>query len=175
MALTVAKTVAAKAQKARKKGAKDRSRHGLNALLARVKVCGLESIDKRTAAAKALLRWRKELIHDLGGAEAISAQKMMVIDDVIRLKLYVDHLDNFLLAQKSLIDRRRKTVLPLLRDRIHAAESLVRKLQTLGLDRVEIDGGTLPESWITKVKPYEPEPDPEQSPAPAEETSEETS
>jgi hypothetical protein len=42
------------------------SRHGLTALKARVKVRGLTAIDRRTAAAQALLAWRKELLADLG-------------------------------------------------------------------------------------------------------------
>ncbi len=45
-----------------------RPRTGLNALKARVKVRGLAAIDKRTAAARALLDWRRELLVDLRGA-----------------------------------------------------------------------------------------------------------
>jgi hypothetical protein len=35
-----------------------------------VKVRGLQAIDRRTSAARALLGWRKDLLDDLGGAAA---------------------------------------------------------------------------------------------------------
>jgi hypothetical protein len=41
-------------------------RTGLNALKAQVKVRGLQAIDRRTSAARALLGWRKDLLDDLG-------------------------------------------------------------------------------------------------------------
>jgi hypothetical protein len=43
------------------------SRHGLNALKTRVTIRELTAIDRRTAAAQALLAWRAELLGDLGG------------------------------------------------------------------------------------------------------------
>ena len=49
------------------------SRHGLNALKARVMVRGLQAIDRRTAAAQTLLAYRKELLADLGGETTVSA------------------------------------------------------------------------------------------------------
>ncbi len=50
------------------------SRTGLNALKGRGKVRGLQAIDQRTAAARGLLGWRRELVDDPGGENAISAQ-----------------------------------------------------------------------------------------------------
>ncbi len=66
------------------------SRHGLNVLKARVKVRGLQAIDRRTAAARALLNWRKELVADLGGPEAISAAQSALIEATCRTKLFLD-------------------------------------------------------------------------------------
>ena len=42
----------------------------------RVKVRGLQAIDRRTSAARALLGWRKDLLDDLGGEDTVSAQQM---------------------------------------------------------------------------------------------------
>jgi len=79
------------------KAARSRSRHGLNALKARVKVRGLTAIDMRTAAAQALLAWRRELIADLGGEQVISAQQRVLIELAARTRLYVDSLDAWIM------------------------------------------------------------------------------
>ena len=88
------------------------SRHGLNVLKARVKVRGLAAIDMRTAAAQALVAWRRELLSDLGGEESVSAQQMALVDMAVRTRLYVDSLDAWIMEQESLVNRKRKSVLP---------------------------------------------------------------
>jgi hypothetical protein len=82
------------------------SRHGLNALKARMKVRGLTAIDMRTAAAQALLAWRRELVTDLGGEEAVSAQQRTLIELATRTRLYVDSLDAWIMEQPSLVNAR---------------------------------------------------------------------
>jgi hypothetical protein len=54
---------------------------------------GLGSIDRRTAAGRALVEWRRELLSDLGGEAAVSAQERAVAELAVRTKLYVDSLD----------------------------------------------------------------------------------
>jgi hypothetical protein len=111
------------------------SRHGLHALKAKVKVAGLAAVDGRTAAAQALLDWRRSLISDLGGEEAVSAQQRALVEIATRTRLFIDHLDSFLLGQKSLVNAKRKAALPLLRERQSLADSLTRILGQLGLER----------------------------------------
>lgn len=132
-----------------------RSRHGLTVLKARVLVRGLKAIDGRTAAAQSLVAWKAELLRDLGGAESVSAQRMALVEMAVRTRLFVDHVDSFLLEQRSLVNRRRKAILPILRERTQLVDSLSRLLGQLGLNRIERDGGALPESWIEKVRPHE--------------------
>ncbi len=135
-----------------------RSRHGLTALKARVVLKGLSAIDARTVAARSLMQWRSELLCDLGGEENLSAQKMALVEAVTRTRLFVDHLDAFLLAQPSLVNRRKKSVLPALRERQALVDLMARLLGQLGLNRVEKDAGAIPPEWITKVRPVdEPE------------------
>ncbi len=143
---------------------KSRSRHGLNALKVAVKCRGLAAIDGRTLAARSLIQWRCELLRDLGGQEKLSAQQMTLVDTAVRSKLFIDHVDAFLLGQKSLINRRSRAVLPVLHERQTLVDSLVRLLGQLGLKRIAKDAGALPESWITKVVPVE-EPDEQQDAA----------
>jgi hypothetical protein len=113
-----------------------RSRHGMSALKVAVKVRGLSAIDGRTAAAQSLFAWKEELLRDLGGEESISAQRMALIEMATRARLFLDHLDAFLLSQSSLINRRSKRMIPALRERQQLADGLARLLGQLGLERV---------------------------------------
>jgi hypothetical protein len=106
------------------------------ALKVRVKVRGLAAIDMRTSAAQALIAWRNELLRDLGGEESISAQRMALVELSVRTRLFLDHLDSYLLSQSSLINKRRKGIVPVLRERQQLADGLARLLGQLGLNRV---------------------------------------
>ena len=96
---------------------------------------GSRAIDQRTTLGKALAQWRKELIEDLGGPEAVSTQKQAIIDLAVRTKLLLDSIDAWLLKQPSLVNARRRAVLPVVLQRQHLAESLARSLTQLGLER----------------------------------------
>src|SRR5438128_2561227 len=59
------------------------SRTGLNALKARVKVRGLQAIDRRTAGAQELLVWRAKLVADLGGEEEMTAARQVLVERLL--------------------------------------------------------------------------------------------
>lgn len=111
------------------------TRHGLTALKAKVKMRGLAAIDRRSAPARALIAWRREMVADLGGEGQLSAQQLALIDLATRTRLYVESLDAWLMEQPSLILKRRRAVLPVLRERQQLADSLARLLGQLGLER----------------------------------------
>jgi hypothetical protein len=46
--------------------------------------------------------------------KAVTAQQRALVEVITRTKLYVDHLDAFLMQQRSLINKRKKTALPVL-------------------------------------------------------------
>jgi hypothetical protein len=138
------------------------TRHGLHAIKAKVKVAGLAALDGRTATAQGLLEWRRDLIADLGGDAAISAQQRALIEVATRTRLYVDHLDAFLMSQRSLVNLKRKAVLPVLKERQTLADSLARILGQLGLERkarpVKTLTEVLEEMAIEKAGSEPPEP-----------------
>ena len=115
--------------------AQKRSRSGLNALKARIKVRGLSAIDMRTSAARALLEWRNELLTDLGGERNLSAQKRALVEMASRTRLYVDHIDGFIMESGVLVNKRRKSLLPIVQQREVLVGSLARLLAQLGLER----------------------------------------
>jgi len=124
----------------------------LTVLKARVKVRGFSAIDLRTAAAQALVHWKAELLRDLGGTESVSAQRMTVVEMVVRTKLYIDHVDAWLMEQDSLVNRRKKSLLPVLRERQTLVDSMARLLGQLGLDRVPKSAKPLAE-YIREKEP----------------------
>jgi len=125
--------VASESRKAREK--RDYNRTGLAALRSRVKVRGLHALDTRTAGAQALLAWRSELINDLGGEKAISAQARAIVEIATRTRLFLDHVDAWLMEQPSLVFIKKKTVHPVLLQRQQFADALARYLDQLGLDK----------------------------------------
>jgi hypothetical protein len=111
------------------------TRTGYHALRARVKVAGLAAIDRRTHGARALLDWRRDLIGDLGGEDAVTAQQRALVDVATRTKLYVDHLDAWLMEQRSLVNAKKKAAHPVLLQRQQLADALARYMAQLGLER----------------------------------------
>ena len=103
--------------------------------MARIKLRGLSAIDRRTAAARATLAFKRELIAALGGEAGLSPQRRKLIDLAARASLLLDHIDAWLFQQRSLVNARAKTLLPVLVQRQAIADQLTRLLDKLGLDR----------------------------------------
>jgi hypothetical protein len=98
-------------------------------------VDGLDAIDRRSGPARLLLEWRRDLVADLGGEDPITAQQRALVEVITRTRLYVDHLDAYLMQQRSLINRKTKTALPVLLQRQALADSLARHMSLVGLER----------------------------------------
>jgi hypothetical protein len=101
-----------------------------------VQTLGARALPSRsTALGRALHEWRASLIADLGGEVAISTQQLALVDMAVRTKLLVDSVDAYVLAMPSPVNRQRRCLHPVVRER----QSLVAQLQTLlcnlGLER----------------------------------------
>ncbi len=124
-------------RRSHKKSRSISQRHGLTRLEAAVQGLGGRVVDRRTTQGKALTKWRQELISDLGGADAISAQERALVDVAVRTKMLLDSVDASLLTQPSLVNNRTRALLPVVRVRQQLADGLSRQLQTLGLRRAK--------------------------------------
>ena len=111
------------------------SKHGLTKLKESVKGLGGRVIDNRTALGKALRKWRTDLIQDLGGKETISTQQEALVDLAVKSKLILDSIDAWLLTQRSLVNTRKRSLIPAVRERQQLADGLARFLGQLGLER----------------------------------------
>ena len=96
---------------------------------------GSRTIDRRTKVGRALRAWRAELVADLGGADALSTQRALLVDLVVRQRLLLDSIDAWLLARGSLVDEEKRALLPVLVQRGAIADGLARYLAALGLER----------------------------------------
>ena len=109
------------------------SKHGLVTLRKAVRNLGPRVIDRRTTLGKQLAAWRADLVRDLGGD--VSTQQATLIDLAVRSKLLLESIDAWLLVQPSLVNARKKALLPVVRERQALADGLARYLQQLGLER----------------------------------------
>ncbi len=111
------------------------TKHGITRLKHAVNVLGGRSIDRRTTIGKALAAWRSELLADLGGIEAVSTQELALVEEAVKTKLILDSVDAWLLQQRTLINKRSRSVLPAVRDRQALVATLRGLLGDLGLQR----------------------------------------
>jgi hypothetical protein len=123
----------------KKKPSKEAIKHGpqsgLQRLKAGIKTRGMTSIDGRCRAAKAVKQWKAALVKDLGGAAAISAQRMILIDSVCGTLLLLRHADAFLASLPFAINKSKRTFFPLVSQRMKLQATLHRELSLLGLQR----------------------------------------
>jgi len=110
-------------------------KHGLTTMKKALHQLGGRALDQRTSLAKALGRWRSEILNDLGGTENTSAQQRAVLDLSVKTKLMLDSIDAWLLTQRSLINARKRALYPVVRERQQIADALARYLGQLGLER----------------------------------------
>lgn len=94
-------------------------------------------IDGRSRVARMLDEFRDELLRDLGGREAVSQQERVIVDMAVRTHLLVTSIDNYLLSLGSLVNRRKRALWPVVRERTALADSLARYMGQLGLQRRE--------------------------------------
>jgi len=106
-----------------------RTTHGLYAL----RRAHLDPLSPRYAAGRALAAWRSQLVADLGGE--LSVQQEKLVDLAARASLMLDTVDAWLFQQPSLVNKRRRVLLPVVKERQAVAEHLARLLERLGLER----------------------------------------
>jgi|SRR5262245_61580945 len=108
-------------------------KHGLTTLRRTVEALGGRLLDGRTTLAKQLAAWRADLVRDLGGD--VTTQQLAIIDLATKTKLMLDSIDAWMLAQRSLINARKRALIPVVRERQALADALARYLGQLGLER----------------------------------------
>src|SRR5262245_25241547 len=117
------------------KGNQYRRTHGLHSLKKAWSQLGNRAIDGRSAAGVAIRKWRRDLIADLGGADAVSTQRLALVDLAVKSKILLDSIDAWLLSQPSLVNARTRSLIPVVPQRQTLSDGLARYLSQLGLER----------------------------------------
>jgi hypothetical protein len=117
------------------KGNQNALKHGLTTMKNAVIKLGGRAIDGRYRVGRQLQKWRRELVDDLGGEDNISTQQSAIIDLAVKSKLILDSIDAWLLVQDSLINKQKKTLLPVVIQRQQLADGLAKYMAMLGLER----------------------------------------
>jgi hypothetical protein len=124
------------------------------------------AIDGRSRVSKGLIAWKRELADSIGGQP--SPQELMVIELACRNRMILDSIDSWLFQQKWLLNKKKKSVLPIVRERQAIDAALARHLQSLGLSRREPPAPTLEEHFRAKYAAQDetdaPEPPESQEP-----------
>jgi hypothetical protein len=110
---------------------------GLRGLMERVSVQSLRALDGRSAGARAISEWRGELLRDLGGEAGLSSQEKLLVELVVRQKLFIDSIDIFLMQQSSLVNKKKRVLFAVVRERNTLVTTLVSTLDKLGLKKRE--------------------------------------
>jgi len=108
----------------------------MTAPMVRVKLRGFKALDRRMAGAREAMAFKSELVSALGGEVDLSPQRRKLVDMAARTALLLDHVDAWIVEQRTLVNQRNRTLLPIVTQRTHLADHLARLLDRLGLDRV---------------------------------------
>jgi len=118
-----------------------------------IRTLGSRTIDRRTRIGKALAEWADALATDLGGLDALSTSQKALIEQAATTRLLLDSIDAWLVRQPSLVDRRKRALLPVVRERQALADALVRYLSALGLERKARDVTDLASYLASRTTP----------------------
>ena len=94
---------------------------------------GFSGLDKRTAAGREYALKKSAIVADLGGD--LSELQADLVERYLRTTVLIDSIDQWLFQQKSLINRRKKTLFPIVRERAQLVDSALRLATALGLER----------------------------------------
>jgi len=108
-------------------------------------------LDPRYALGRALQAAQDELVSALGGPDHVSPQQRTLVALAARTELLIAHYDLWLVEQPDLTSPH---VLAVVQVRRALADSLVRYLTTLGLDRVDTEGQN---AWNALVAEFPPQ------------------
>jgi hypothetical protein len=97
---------------------------------------GSKPIDKRTQAGRSIQEWKAAIISDLGGEEELTTAKQAIVDLAVKNMLLLGIIDQFVFREQAVVNKRNRSLFPIISQRQALADSLIRYLTTLGLERV---------------------------------------
>jgi hypothetical protein len=117
-------------------GNQNARKHGAAALKRLVSLRGLSVIDGRSEVGRALREKRAELEAHVG-ENRMSEPRRILIEQIVRRLLLLESVDAWLFEQQSLVNKRKRSLIPALAERERLAAGLSRDLEAIGLDRAK--------------------------------------
>lgn len=116
---------------------RDYQRHSHYALNRALKTIGNQDgwVDNLGDLGEALKAWKAAIIDDLGGEAEVSAMELSVIELACKTHLLLASVDRFLLEQKSLINKSRRQLFPIVMQRQTLADALSAYMRQLGMKK----------------------------------------
>lgn len=105
----------------------------------------VDRIDRRTAPARFLQATEAGYVDALGGLGSVSPQQSALCRVAARTQLLLEQVDAYLLRLGSPVNHGKRALFTVVRERAVLADSLLRQLQALGLQRVARPVTTLAE------------------------------
>lgn len=105
-------------------------------------------LDRRTWQAQFIKRAEAELLEALGGAAAVSPQEAFTCRLAARSMLLLEQVEGYIQAPDGLghpINRGKRALFPIVQQRQALADSLLKQLQAIGLERRATRAPTLAE------------------------------
>ena len=112
-----------------------RQKHGLSRTVRGRYKADLTQLDGRSALSRTIQEWRGELIASMGGREVLSAQQLILVEMVVKDRLAIESIENWLAGQSSLVNKRKRTLYPVVLQLTTLKDSMTRRLIALGLER----------------------------------------
>src|SRR5437870_4822681 len=116
----------------RQPGAGRKPTHGAAIMRRTLRALTTRRLDGRSALAVAVRHFKDDIRRDLGGD--LSRAQEVILESAAQSWVIVSSLDDWIARQPSLVTRKR-TVLPVVLQRMQIAEGLARNLERLGLER----------------------------------------
>jgi hypothetical protein len=92
---------------------------------------------------RGLKEWRAAILQDLGGESNVSSMELAIVEMAAKTHLMLASVDQFLLAQTSLINKSKRQLFPVVLQRQTLADALARYMGQLGLKRRATPTATL--------------------------------
>ena len=104
----------------------------------KIQLMGYRAVDLNSPGALAVKEWRDDLIHTLGGDDALTPQKKALINSAALTMLAITRLDDLLLVSTGpLVDSKTFELAPFVLQREALIDGLSRRLKMLGLERAK--------------------------------------
>jgi hypothetical protein len=126
-----------------------RTKHGLHAMRRTLTTLTTSRLDGRSKVAVAARMFKQDIANDLGGG--LSRAQEAILEDAAQTWVIRSALDDYIMRQPALVTKKR-TLIPVVRERMQVAEHLAKQLERLGLERKPKPIETLEEYMARKAK-----------------------